>query len=73
VQQLNHLLELLQVFGVAYRLKVNYAKSNLIPINITEAVHFFTEAIQCQHGSLPFTYLVLQVSSSKPKNEFSFP
>jgi hypothetical protein len=36
VTQLLHLKELLQTFGDASRLKVNYAQPNLFPINIPE-------------------------------------
>jgi hypothetical protein len=74
VIQLQHLIEVLQTFGNATGLKVNYAKSNLIPINIQESrVHLFTTALQCQLGDMPFTYLGLPLSTTKPKKECFLP
>jgi hypothetical protein len=43
VQQLHHLKGLLRDFGAATSLQVNFAKSNLIPINIPES--YFTTAL----------------------------
>jgi hypothetical protein len=72
VTQLQHLTEVLRTFGATTGLRVNYAKSNLIPINIQESiVHVFTNAPQCQLGALPFTYLGLPLSTTKPgRNAF---
>jgi hypothetical protein len=68
-QQLSHLQTILQDFGNVSGLRVNYSKSNLIPINITsDRVATFTS--QCQEGSLPFTYLGLPLSTTKPRKEF---
>jgi hypothetical protein len=46
VQQLEHVQQLLQVFGDIYGLRVNYYKSNLIPINVADdKVNHFTTAV----------------------------
>jgi hypothetical protein len=61
-------------FGNATGLKVNYDKSNLIPINITEErLQVILQTLQCQKGSLPFTYLGLPLSTTKPAKEFFMP
>jgi hypothetical protein len=70
-QQLTHLQSILQDFGNVSGLRVNYSKSNLIPINVTPyRVATFTAALQCQEGTLPFTYLGLPLSTIKPRKEF---
>jgi hypothetical protein len=74
VAQLHHLTEVLQTFGNTTGLRVNYAKSNLIPINIPETrVHLFTSTLNCQLGAMPFTYLGLPLSTTKPKKECFLP
>jgi hypothetical protein len=74
VLQLQHLTEVLHCFGAASGLKVNYSKSNLIPINIAQdRVNIFTSALQCQLGEVPFTYLGLPLCTSKPKKEMFMP
>jgi hypothetical protein len=70
VLQLVHLKELLHAFGAATGLKVNYEKSNLIPINIPEDfVSQYTSALNCQLGNLPLLYLGLPLSITKPRKE----
>jgi hypothetical protein len=72
--QLLFLKNLLIDFGNATGLKVNYDKSNLIPINITEErLQVLLQTLQCQKGSLPFTYLGLPLSTTKPAKEFFMP
>jgi hypothetical protein len=62
---------LLQVFGDASGLRVIFSKSSLIPINVAEdGVTLFTIALDCQQGSLPFTYLGPPLSTTKPRKEF---
>jgi hypothetical protein len=74
VQQFMYLQELLQCFGATTRLKVNYEKSNLLPINIPEsAVSIYTSALNCQLDNLPFIYLGLPLSISKPRKEHFMP
>jgi hypothetical protein len=49
VHRLIHLKVLLHRFGEATGLRVNYEKSNLIPINIpNDRVNLFTSALNCQ-------------------------
>jgi hypothetical protein len=69
-KQLFCLKGILQAFSQSTGLKVNHAKSCLLPINITDE-----KAIQmagvfgCQVGSYPFTYLGLPMGTTKPKVE----
>jgi hypothetical protein len=47
-------------------LKVNYAKSHIVPINVSiEKLNHLAASFQCQ-GALPFTYLGLPLSIYKP-------
>jgi hypothetical protein len=65
---------LLQTFADSTGLKVNYNKSNMIPINLSEErLNHFSETMQCQKGSLPFTYLGLPLSIIKPSMEHFLP
>jgi hypothetical protein len=74
VTQLVHLKELLHAFGAATGLKVNYEKSNLIPINIPDdSVRQYTNALNCQLGNLPMLYLGLPLSITKPRKEYCMP
>jgi hypothetical protein len=74
VQQLVTLKDLLAKFSEASGLRVNYSKSNLIRINIAEDnVDLFNNALVCQRGTLPFTYLGLPLSTTKPRKEFFMP
>jgi hypothetical protein len=74
VQQIIVLKDILASFGEASGLRVNYAKSNIIPINISEdRVSLFTDALAYRQGSLPFTYLGLPLSTTKPRKEFFMP
>jgi hypothetical protein len=73
-EQLLFLKNLLIDFGNATGLKVNYDKSNLIPINTSEErLQVLLHTLQCQKGSLPFTYLGLPLSTTKPSKEFFMP
>jgi hypothetical protein len=72
--QLLFLKDLLLRFADASGLKVNYGKSNIIPINIPDdRVPVLLAALHCQQGSLPFTYLGLPLSTTKPRKEFFMP
>jgi hypothetical protein len=65
--QLFTLKALLNTFVDSTRLKVNYVKSNLYPINISqEKLKQLAATFQCQQGEFPFTYLGLPLSMSKP-------
>jgi hypothetical protein len=74
IPQLLHLKELLHTFGAATGLKVNYEKSNLIPINIPDdRVGAFTSALNCQLGNLSFISMGLPLSTTKPRKEYFMP
>lgn len=65
--QLAHLKGILQTFATTTGLKVNYSKSFLVPINISEprTMHL-AQAFGCSIGALPFTYLGLPLGITKP-------
>jgi len=66
--QLLALKTLLQSFGESTGLKVNYSKSIMVPINISqERVQHLARTFNCTVGSLPFTYLGLPLSLHKPR------
>jgi hypothetical protein len=67
-RQLWTLKALLNTFGESTGLKVNFAKSMMIPINTSEAkLQHLARTFNCAIGSLPFTYLGLPLSLTKPK------
>jgi hypothetical protein len=66
-QQLFVLKAILNTFADSIGLKVNYSKSNMIPINLnSDMLNHLVATSNYQAGSLPFTYLGLPLSSSKP-------
>jgi hypothetical protein len=66
--QLFFLKALLQSYETASGLKVNYNKSQMIPINVTpERMQHLVNTFGCQIGSLPFTYLGLPMGTTKPR------
>lgn len=67
-RQLWALKAILHTFGDSTGLKVNYAKSMLVPINISQdrLIHL-ARTFNCETGSLPFTYLGLPLNLTKPK------
>jgi hypothetical protein len=72
--QLTHLKELLQTFSASTGLKVNYNKSMMVPLNITQDnLELLANVFGCQQGSLPFTYLGLPMGTSRPKIEHFLP
>jgi hypothetical protein len=74
VVQLFTLKDLLRSFANSTSLKVNYAKSFLVPINMEEskALHL-AQTIGCQVASMPFTYLGLPLGTTRPSVEEFFP
>jgi hypothetical protein len=65
--QLAALKILLEDFSLATGLRVNYAKSCLVSVNISdESLHSLAQSFGCTTGSLPFTYLVLPLGITKP-------
>lgn len=58
---------LLNSFAKFTGLKVNYSKSMMVPINISpDRFDILANTFGCTKGSLPFTYLGLPLSISKP-------
>lgn len=58
---------LLDSYARATGLKINYNKSQMIPINIAnEKTSELAAAMGCQIGTMPFTYLGLPLGTTKP-------
>ena len=58
---------MLEVFAKSTGLKVNFSKSSLIPINMTDDEGTRVAALLgCDVGSMPFTYLGLPMGTSQP-------
>jgi hypothetical protein len=65
--QLLFLKNLLLSFAASTGLRVNYSKSVMAPLNISdEKLDQLASTFDCQKGSLPFTYLGLPLGTSKP-------
>jgi hypothetical protein len=65
--QLLVLKALLNTFVNSTDLKVNYSKSSMVPVNLShEQLVQLAATFNCATGSLPFTYLGLPLSNSKP-------
>lgn len=59
---------LLHSFGESTGLRVNYSKSIMVHINTSEdRLQHLARTFNCEKGSLPFTYLGLPLSLTKPK------
>jgi hypothetical protein len=72
--QLFTLKALLNTFADSIGLKVNYAKSSLYLINISqERLKHMAATFQCKQGELPFTYLGLPLSMYKPSSQDYLP
>lgn len=65
--QLFFLKALLNSYETASGLKVNYTKSQMIPINVSSERKHLAHTFGCQVGSLPFTYLGLPMGTTKPR------
>ena len=65
---------LLNTFASATGLKVNYAKSVMVPTNIEEdRVDIFTNTLHCARGQFLSTYLGLPLGIHKPTMEQCLP
>jgi hypothetical protein len=65
--QLASLKKLIETFAQATGLRVNYAKSSLISVNISEEnLNLLAATFGCSVGRLPFTYLGLPLGTTKP-------
>ena len=66
--QLYHLKGIIDDFALSTGLKVNFSKSPMIPINVSDArIEQLAAILGCQVGSLPFTYLGLPTGTTKPR------
>jgi hypothetical protein len=69
-RQLFFLKGILHSFSESTGLKVNYRKSQIIPINVQAAkMQVLANTFGCQVGTLPFTYLGLPMGMTKPRFE----
>jgi len=60
--------DLLETFSSSTGLKVNFNKSMLVPINLSDdRATLLAQSFGCVLGSLPFTYLGLPLGTTKPK------
>lgn len=67
-RQLFLLKTVLHNFSKSTGLRVNYKKSMMLPINITdEKLDLLARTFGCSKGTLPFTYLGLPLGTTKPK------
>jgi hypothetical protein len=67
VNQLQHLKDILLSFVESTSLRVNFDKSFMVPINISdERLDILTTTLGCSKQTLPFTYLGLPLSITKP-------
>lgn len=66
--QLFFLKALLQSFEQSLGLKVNYRKSQMMPINLEQSkIQILASTFGCQIGSMPFIYLGLPMGITKPR------
>jgi hypothetical protein len=66
-QELFVLKALLNTFADSIGLKVNLSKSSMVPTNLdSDRLNHLASTFNCEDGSLPFTYLGLSLSSTKP-------
>lgn len=73
-KQLFCLKALLNTFASAIGLKVNYNKSNMVPINLNEdRIEILINTMGCKRGVFPFTYLGLPLGLTKPSVEQCLP
>jgi hypothetical protein len=69
-RELHYLKALLERFSLSTGLRINYAKSCLVPINVsTEKATHLAGLFGCKIESLPFTYLGLPLGTTKPRIE----
>jgi hypothetical protein len=73
-KQLLYLKAILQSFADSIGLTVNYNKSSMMPINMSqERLQHFANTLQCRTGCLPFTYLGLPLGTTKPSLDHFMP
>jgi hypothetical protein len=70
ISEVLHLKDFLQFFASSTRLHVNFHKSSMISVNVSDQkMQQLSSALGCQIGSMPFTYLGLPMGTTKPKME----
>jgi hypothetical protein len=68
LDQLKSLKTALQQYSMSMGLKINFGKSQLIPINVSqELTDSLAAEFGCQIGQMPFTYLGLSLRTTKPR------
>lgn len=73
-RQLFFLKSLLNTFSLCTGLKVYYNETMVVPINVSEErLEILSRTFGCGKGSLPFTYLGLPLSLTKPRTEDFLP
>jgi hypothetical protein len=61
-------LKVLQSFSDSTGLKINFCKSMMVPINLSNGkLSHIVRTFGCQTGSFPFTYLGLPLGLTRPK------
>lgn len=66
-KQLTHLKEILHLYASSTGLKINFHKSNLVPINIeADRAKELADIFGCAVASMPFTYLGLPLGTTHP-------
>jgi hypothetical protein len=67
-RQIHFLKSVINTFSEVTGLKVNFQKSMMLPINLSEErLDLLAGTFGCSKGSLPFTYLGLPLGLTKPK------
>jgi hypothetical protein len=65
---------LLETFGQSIGLRVNYAKSGLVPLNMSQQqAQIMAGTFGCQIQAMPFTYLALPMGITRPQIEHYAP
>lgn len=66
--QLFFLKGVLQSYSDSTRLRINFSKSMMVPINLNdEKLNHLARTFGCQTGSFPFTYLGLPLGLTRPR------
>jgi hypothetical protein len=72
--QLVALRAIVNTYAASTWLKVDYSKSCMYPINISEQrLNHLASTFSCQNGSMPFTYLGLPLSLTQPSIQDCMP
>jgi hypothetical protein len=64
-----HLKWLLVCFEQLYGMKINYNKSDLVPVNLEEETNAYARIFCCKLGAFPFKYLGVPLHHDKLKRE----